>query len=200
MLTKKLDVGGLHMKVLFVRFLIIRSIKYVNQMNSFSAYEAFPTKNGYLTVGAGSDSQFRALCNCLQIPEYADNAKFKTNRDRVKHRQELISKLSAIFAKETNDHWMKLFENEPFPAGPINNMKEVFSDPHIQSIQLVKTLKHPTAGVIKVVGPPVTYSVGKNEAISAPPLLGQHTDDVLSNLLHYDESQIQKLRAEKIIQ
>lgn len=136
----------------------------------------------------------------MQIPEYADNPKFKTNQDRVKHRHELISKLSEIFAKHSNEHWMNLFENEPFPVGPINNMKEVFSDPHVQSIELVKSLKHPTAGTIKVVGPSVVYGEAKNEARTAPPLLGQHTNEVLSNLLHYDEDRIQRLRVDKIIQ
>lgn len=153
-----------------------------------------------MTVGAGSDSQFRALCNCLQIPEYADDPKFKTNQDRVKHRQELIAKLSSIFEQHSNEHWMKLFEKEPFPAGPINNMKEVFSDPHIQSIELVKSLEHPTAGTVKVVGPPVVYSEAENKARTAPPLLGQHTNEVLSNLLNYSDDRLQKLRTDKIIQ
>lgn len=167
---------------------------------NLSAYEAFPTKTGYLTVGAGSDSQFRALCSVLQIPEYADNPKFKTNQDRVKHRDELISKLSGIFAQHSNEHWMNLFENQPFPAGPINNMKEVFADPHVKSIELVKSLEHPTAGTIKVVGPPVVYSEAENKARTAPPLLGQHTNEVLTNLLQFSEDRIQSLRAVKIIQ
>lgn len=151
-------------------------------------------------MGAGSDDQFRALCNILQIPEYANDPKFKTNQDRVKHRQELITKLSEIFAQHSNAHWMHLFENAPFPAGPINNMKEVFSDPHIESIQLVKSLQHSTAGTMKVVGPPVVYSGAKNEARTAPPLLGQHTNEVLSNLLNYSDDRLQSLRAHKIIQ
>lgn len=153
-----------------------------------------------MTVGAGSDSQFRALCNSLQIPDYADNPKFKTNSDRVKHRKELITTLSAIFAQHNNEHWMNLFEKEPFPAGPINNMKEVFSDSHIQSIELVKTLEHPTAGQIKVVGPPVVYSEAENKARTAPPVLGQHTDEILSKLLKYSDDRIQSLRADKIVQ
>lgn len=167
---------------------------------TFSAYEAFQTKNGYLTVGAGSDSQFRALCNCLKIAEFADDPKYKTNQDRVKHRHELISTLTEIFAQQTNEYWMHLFDNEPFPVGPINNMKEVFADPHVQSIELVKELKHPTAGRVKVVGPPVVYSEGKNDARTAPPLLGQHTNEVLKQLLGYDEDRIKSLHADKIIQ
>ncbi|KAJ6649905.1 Succinate--hydroxymethylglutarate CoA-transferase [Pseudolycoriella hygida] len=143
---------------------------------SIVPYEAFPTKTGYLTVGAGSDSQFRALCKSLQIPEYADNPKFKTNPDRVKHRQELIAKLSSIFAEHSNEHWMKLFEKEPFPAGPINSMKEVFADPHVQSIELVKSLEHPTAGTIKVVAPPVVYSGAENNESATLRLRLQTTD------------------------
>lgn len=168
--------------------------------HTLSAYEAFPTKNGYLTVGTGSDLQFRALCNSLRIPDYADDPKFKTNSDRVKHRQELIAQLSTIFAEHNNEHWMKLFETEPFPAGPINSMEEVFSDSHVQAIGLVKQLDHPVAGQVKVVGPPVVYSEAENKARTAPPVLGQHTDEVLSNFLGYSAERIASLRADKIIQ
>lgn len=167
---------------------------------SIVPYEAFRTKNGYLTVGTGSDLQFKALCEFLNIPHIPNDPRFVNNEQRVKHRTELIAILSDIFAKETSQHWMSLFEHAPFPAGPINTIAEVFNDPHIKEIGLVKALPHPTAGQIKVVGPPVTYSDSANAARTAPPLLGQHTDEVLRNILEYDEQKINDLRQRKIIQ
>lgn len=167
---------------------------------SIVPYEAFKTKNGYLTVGTGSDLQFQSLCKYLNISHIPNDPKFNNNQQRVKNRNELISILSAIFAKETSQHWMSLFENAPFPNGPINKIADVFDDPHIKEIGLVKTLSHPTGGEIKVVGPPVTYSDSSNTARTAPPLLGQHTDDVLRDILEYDDEKIMHLRQQKIIQ
>lgn len=167
---------------------------------SIVPYEAFKTKNGYLTVGTGSDSQFQALCNYLEIPHIPNDPKFTNNEQRVKHRTELIAILTDIFTKETSQHWMQLFENAPFPVGPINKISEVFDDPHIKEIGLVKSLEHPTGGEIKVVGSPVTYSDSCNTARTAPPLLGQHTDNVLKDILAYDDDRIKDLRERKIIQ
>lgn len=166
---------------------------------SIVPYEAFKTKNGYLTVGTGSDAQFQSLCSHLNIPDIPKDPRFVNNEQRVKHRDELIEILSNIFETETSAHWMDLFENAPFPAGPINKLSEVFDDPHVKHIELVKTLEHST-GDIKVVGPPVRYSEAANTARSAPPLLGQHTDEVLRDLLNYDDNRIEELRDKKVIQ
>lgn len=167
---------------------------------SIVPYQAFETKDGYLTVGTGSDLQFQALCDYLNIPHIPSDPKFVNNQQRVEHRAELISILSNIFVKETSHAWMCLFENAPFPVGKINTIAEVFDDPHIKAIGLVKSLEHPTGGEIKVVGPPVDYSDSGNSARTAPPLLGQHTDQVLKDILEYDDDKIQALREQKIIQ
>lgn len=167
---------------------------------SIVPYEAFKTQNGYITIGAGSDSQFVALCDYLKIPQVAKDPKFINNEQRVKNRTELIVLLSEILAKETSQYWMNLFSDAPFPIGPINKISEVFDDPHVRYIELVKTLKHPVGGDVKVVGPPVVFSDSLNTARTAPPTLGQHTDEVLTQILNYDENKIQSLKNDKIIQ
>lgn len=167
---------------------------------SIVPYEAFKTQNGYITIGTGSDSQFVAFCDFLKIPHVAKDRKFVNNEQRVKNRTELIALLSEIIAKETSQYWMNLFTNAPFPVGPINKIAEVFDDPHVKYIELVKTLKHPVGGDVKVVGPPVVYSDSLNTARTAPPTLGQHTDEILKQILNYDENKIQSLKIEKIIQ
>lgn len=167
---------------------------------SIVPYEAFKTKNGYLTVGTGSDAQFQSLCKHLNIAHISDDPRFVNNEKRVENRDALIGILSEIFVKETSGHWMDLFAEAPFPAGPINKICEVFDDPHVKHIGLVKTLEHPTGGEIKVVGPPVRYSDAANTARTAPPLLGQHTNEILKDLLNYDDHKINLLREQKIIQ
>lgn len=168
--------------------------------SSVVPYEAFKTIDGYLTVGTGSDAQFKSLCEHLQIPELSVDERFLTNKERVKNRTILIQILSDIFCKQPSQHWIETFKNVPFPFGPINKIKEVFSDPHIKEIDLVKTLSHPIAGNVKVVGPPVLYSEAMNTARTAPPTLGEHTDEVLQELLNYDVERIKHLREKNIIQ
>ncbi|EAT32316.1 AAEL015557-PA [Aedes aegypti] len=167
---------------------------------SIVPYEAFPTSNGYITIGCGSNVQFEALCNYLQIQEVAKDARFVTNQTRVKHRKELIAILAPIIQQRSSAEWMEIFADAPFPVGPINSMAEVFRDPHIEAIGLVKSLDHPTSGEVKVVGPPVIYSEANNCARTAPPLLGEHTDRVLRELLDYPDDKIDKLRQKGIIQ
>lgn len=174
--------------------------RWGTQHESLVPYSSFQTKTGYITVGAGNNPQFKSLCQFLEVPDLSDDPKFSSNQERVNNRNELIAILSKIFAKETNKHWIKTFEKATFPFAPINNMEEVFADPHIQEIGLVKTLNHKSAGPVRVVGPPVVYSEGKNEARNAPPILGEHTDQVLKDILKYDDDKILDLRTRKIIQ
>uniref|UniRef100_A0ABK9NG41 L-carnitine dehydratase/alpha-methylacyl-CoA racemase n=1 Tax=Glossina morsitans morsitans TaxID=37546 RepID=A0ABK9NG41_GLOMM len=168
--------------------------------SSIVPYQSFKTANGYLTLGAGSDQQFKELCNLLGIEHIAENIKFKTNKDRVKNRRELVQLLEQIFIEDTSQNWMILFANSSFPVGPVNSLKELFEDEHIQAIGLVKHLPHPTDGSIKVVGPPVVFSEAKNDARTAPPLLAQHTEEVLSSLLGYNKEEISDLKSKKIIE
>lgn len=140
------------------------------------------------------------MCEILKVPDLTIDPRFSNNQQRVKFRDELKEILTIIFEKESNDYWKNAFEKAAFPFGPVNNMQQVFDDPHVKDIGIVKTLKHSVAGDVKVVGSPVVYSDASNTARTAPPTLGQHTDDVLKSVLGYDEEKIHKLRSQKIIQ
>ncbi|XP_067628867.1 succinate--hydroxymethylglutarate CoA-transferase [Eurosta solidaginis] len=168
--------------------------------SSIVPYQSFKTADGYLTLGTGSDEQFKELCKLLQITHIAEDAKFKNNRDRVTNRQELVALLASILAEKSSKSWMQQFEGASFPVGPVNNIREVFEDEHLQAIGLVKTLKHPKDGSVKVVGPPVVYSESRNDARTAPPCMGQHTDEVLTQLLGYSVEHIAELRYKKVIE
>ncbi|KAJ8934944.1 hypothetical protein NQ314_013103 [Rhamnusium bicolor] len=143
-----------------------------------------------------SKTSVRGLANqiCQQIK------KFLTNKLRVEHREELIEILRSVLRTKTNKEWAAIFENSSFPCGPVNSLKATFDDPHIKAIGLVETVKHPIAGNVKVVGPPVVYSEGGNLVRSSPPTLGQHTRDVLNEILGFDNEKIDILKENKVIQ
>ncbi|XP_017780383.1 PREDICTED: succinate--hydroxymethylglutarate CoA-transferase [Nicrophorus vespilloides] len=167
---------------------------------SIVPYEAFPTKDGYFTIGTGSDAQFKHFCKLIGQEELGTNPKYLTNKDRVKNRQELIALIKSVMIEHPNSYWSKLFDKAQFPCGPINNLENVFNDPHIKEIELVKEIEHPTAGKIKLVGPPVKYSDGGNLVKMPPPTLGQHTDEILEEVLKFDKNVIAQLKQDKIIQ
>lgn len=167
---------------------------------SIVPYAAFETKDGFFTIGAGSDGQFNELCGVLGMPELADDQRFVSNKKRVENRDELKAILDAIFKDKSNSEWSEVFKSANLPFGPVNSIQQVFDDPHIRDIELVKQLEHPHAGTVKVVGPPVSFSDSLNTARTAPPILGQHTDEVMRDVLKYDNDKIAELRQKKIIQ
>lgn len=167
---------------------------------SIVPYETFATKDGYLTIGTGSDQQYVDFCQRIGEPDLATNQKFLTNKKRIENRKELLNSLYLIFRSKTNAEWMKTFEGSSCPCGPVNSLKETFNDEHVKAIGLVKELKHATAGNVKVVGPPVVYSAGGNYVRSPPPALGQHTRDVLKNILQYNDDYIDTLKSKNVIQ
>lgn len=167
---------------------------------SIVPYEAFPTKDGYFTIGTGSNVQFSELCKKIGHPELTKDLKYLTNSTRVKHRNELITFLRSILKTKTNKEWNEIFEGSSFPCGPVNSLKDTFNDPHIKAIGLVQTVKHPIGGDVNIVGPPVQYSEGGNCIRLPPPTLGQHTDEILKEILGFDDENIDYLKKNNIVQ
>lgn len=167
---------------------------------SIVPYEAFPTKDGYFTVGTGSDKQFFDLCKLIKSEDLIKNPKFSTNKLRVENRIELISILCSIFSQKTNLELTQLFKNASFPCGPINTLKETFNDPHVKEVKLVREISHHVTGKIKIVAPPVNYSEGGNEIRLPPPLLGEHTEEILVDILGYSKKSITELKKDCVIE
>lgn len=178
----------------------VEAQRYGTEHISIVPYASYQTKDGFFTIGTGSDAQFNELCKVMNIEELSSDAKYLTNSARVQNRVELTKILKAEFAKEKNSVWSDKFQDASFPFGPVNSMEQVFNDEHVKEIGIVKTLQHKDAGDVKLVGPSVIYSDAKNEAYTAPPKLGQHTDEVLKSILNYSDEKIDKLRHEKVIQ
>ncbi|XP_032875871.1 succinate--hydroxymethylglutarate CoA-transferase isoform X2 [Amblyraja radiata] len=162
---------------------------------SIVPYQAFKTKDGYLVVGAGNDQQFAIVCKILSLPALSDDQRYKTNKLRVQNRRELINVLSARFSEKTTEDWLQLFEGSGVPYGPINSIQKAFSEPQVIHNDLILEMDHPTAGSIAVPGPAVRFSDFKISNPKPPPLIGQHTVEVLMTLLGYSESFINELLA-----
>lgn len=162
-------------------------------------YQAFKTKDGQIVLGAGSNDQFKDFCELINREDLLKDERFKDNSLRVQNREAIIKIISDVMVTKTNKEWWNLFKNAKFPCGPVNKMRDVFEDEHVRAIGLVKELPHPLAGTVKMVGPPTEYSEGGNEVRFAPPVLGQHTRDVLANFLGYHDSKIERLYENKVV-
>ncbi|ORZ20759.1 CoA-transferase family III domain-containing protein [Absidia repens] len=163
---------------------------------SIVPYEVFPTADSYMMIGAGNDGQFVKFCNRVGLSHLLEDDRFKTNKDRVQHRHELVKMIRETLTKEKNDHWLEKLNGAGFPFAPINNIQQTFEHPQLKARGLVQEIDHERAGKIKVVGPPVKYSGFKQNIRLPPPLLGAHTNEVLESVLGYDSKKIDALRAD----
>lgn len=167
---------------------------------SIVPYQAFKTKDGYYVVGAGSDVQFQRLCKAIDRMELVQQDKFSTNAKRVENRAELIEVLDKIFLEKTNKAWSETFEKYDFPNGPVNDLQSVFENPHVKDREMVQTVYHEFLQKnIHMLGFPVKYSESPCKIFRAPPILGQHTDEVLSTLLKMDQTTLSNLKLDKVI-
>nr|XP_042901603.1 succinate--hydroxymethylglutarate CoA-transferase isoform X2 [Parasteatoda tepidariorum] len=162
-------------------------------------YQAFKTKDGYFSLACLSDERFKDVCEALSVPDLSLNPKYSKFQDRMQNREELSSYLQTIFETKTTEDWVEVFDGSPVPNGPVNSMKGVFKDPQVIHKNLVKEFKHSRVGNVKVVGPAVTFSDCVNEVRSSSPYLGEHTDEVLKEILSYSNEQIENLRKSKVV-
>ncbi len=157
-------------------------------------YQSFSTSDGYLMLAVGNDEQFAACVACLGSRELATDARFISNAHRVANRDVLVELLADQFRKETTAHWLQLLGERGVPCGPVNDLRQVFDDVQVRSRNLRSTLPHALAGEVPVVANPVRFSATPATLRRAPPLLGEHTDEVLQSQLGYSAEKIAELR------
>lgn len=162
-------------------------------------YQGFETKDKYIIVAVGNDQLWVRLCNILGRPELAEDPRFKTNPLRVKNRKECVAILADILKTRPRDEWLQLLNNNSIPCAPINSMDEVFKDPQVLHRNMLVEVAHPKAGKIKMVGMPVKYSKADVGVRMPPPVLGEHTHEILSEVLGYDHKRIEELKSEGVI-
>ena len=153
-----------------------------NAHPSIVPYQDFPTADGHMILAIGNDGQFVRFCEVAGRPELAADVRFATNRARVENRAELIPLLSEITATRTTAEWIGQLEARAVPCGPINGLAEVFADPQVQARGLAVKMPHPEAGEVPLVASPIRLSKTPVEYRRAPPLVGEHTDEILADL------------------
>ena len=162
-------------------------------------YQAFPTADGAIMLAVGNDRQFASTMDCLGLGEYATDPRFARNRDRILNRGPLVAMMTEAFAARASAHWIAELMARGVPAGPINDIGEVLTNDHAQQRGLVRTLDNSAGDAVPMVANPVTFDATPVRYERAPPLLGEHTEEVLQEWLGYSAKRIAALRNATVI-
>ncbi|RPI46972.1 MAG: CoA transferase [Betaproteobacteria bacterium] len=158
-------------------------------------YQPFRTADGNVIIACGNDNLFRKFCDVAGCQHLVQDPRFATNADRVRNRDEIEPLIDAVTRTRTTREWVSALEAAGVPCGPINDLKAVFEEPQVQARGMLQHLPHATAGTVPQVVSPMKFSATPLEFHSAPPVLGQHTDQVLHELLGRSPAEIAALRA-----
>ena len=162
-------------------------------------YQDFPTADGDIILAVGNDSQFRKFCEVAGCTELADDPRFASNKARVANREVLVPMLRQTTVFKTTGEWISLLEQAGVPCGPINNLAQVFEDAQVKARGLRLDLPHALGCLAPQVASPIRLSQTPVEYRNAPPLLGQHTEQVLRSLLGMSLERIGELRSAGVL-
>jgi formyl-CoA transferase len=170
-----------------------------NAHQSIVPYQVFRAADGFFILAVGNDAQFARLCDLIEAPELARDARFATNPRRVENRQAIVDLLAARFAREPAARWLERLEAADVPCGAINDLAQVFADPQVRHRRLEVRVPHAQAGELRMVAHPTRFSATPVACDRAPPGLGEHTDEVLEGLLGLDAEGRLALRRRGVI-
>jgi crotonobetainyl-CoA:carnitine CoA-transferase CaiB-like acyl-CoA transferase len=168
----------------------------------YQVFEVAPKADGgadHIILAVGNDGQFAKFCEVAGHPELATDPRFTRNQDRVRHRGVLVPLLEGVMKTRSKSDWLRALEVAKVPCGAINNLDEVFNDPQVQARGMVDTWKHPLRPDLQLVGSPAKLSATPVRKDLPPPLLGQHTREVLTQVLGLDAARIDALERDKVI-
>ncbi len=163
-------------------------------------YQGFATADGHIILAVGNDRQFARLCRLIGQSGLATDSRYSSNRERVQNKDTLLPVLERALARKPSAKWLALFRKEHIPCGPINTIDKVFADPQVRHRGMLKRLVHPLAGSISLVANPIRSSRSEHTNDRPPPLLGEHTDEILATVLGLDEARIRDLRDKDVVQ
>lgn len=170
-----------------------------NQHPLIAPYESFKTKDGHINIAVGNNALWSTFCKVMGLESYEKDPRFDTNPKRVQNRPALVDIIEERTVKFTTEELRKILDEAGIPNGPVWTVGEALTAPQTIALGMVQELEHPRAGRIKVTGIPVNLSSTPGSLRQPPPLLGQHTEEVLSKLLGMDPREIQELRQKGVI-
>jgi CoA:oxalate CoA-transferase len=162
-------------------------------------FRAFKTKDGHIAVVAFQDKHYESLCKIIEREDLLTDERFDTLIGRALNKDDLYVILDEIFPAKTTAEWLEPLRDAQIPSGPVNNIRDTLNDPQVRFRNMVVEINHPEIGAYEALGNPVKSSVMNDGEFMPPPLLGQHTEEVLSFLLGFSAEQVQSLRQEGII-
>ena len=168
----------------------------------YQVFEVAPSADGskdHVIIAVGNDGQFAKYCQVAGRPDIASDPRFARNQDRVRHRAVLVPMLEEIMKTRAKADWLSALEQAKVPCGAINHLGEVFADPHVRQRGMVHEWQHPLSGALNLVGSPIKLSATPVRSDLPPPLLGEHTQEVLTSILGWDDERITALREQEVI-
>lgn len=162
-------------------------------------YQAFPTADGHVIIAIGNDYQFGKFCEVVDEPALAKDPRFVTNTDRVNNRPAIVAEMARIVAAKTTQQWLDLLGPLGVPCGPINSLAQTFEHPQVQHRHMQMKLEHPVSGTVPMIANPIRFTEHPITYRGAPPVLGQHTEEILGGLLGLDPEAIEGLRSKRVI-
>jgi crotonobetainyl-CoA:carnitine CoA-transferase CaiB-like acyl-CoA transferase len=174
-------------------------VRLGNQHPNIAPYQEFPTKDGYLILAVGNDPTFERFCKAFGQEALLADPRFATNPIRVQNRQLVTDTLTPVMKSKTTAEWIDALEALKIGCGPINTLEQVFADPHVQAREMVVEMAHGSGETVKVIANPVKLSATPPSYRSAPPVLGEHTEDVLASVLKMSASDIAALKEKGIL-
>jgi len=173
--------------------------RYGNAHANIVPYQSFAARDGYFALAVGNDRQFQRLCDLIGHPEWSRNPLFATNSARVEHRDEICPLLQAVFLQRRAREWLAMLEQAEIPCGPINTLDRVFAESQVAARQMRVEMEHPVTGIIPLVGSPLKMQATPVAYHLPPPRLGEHTSQVLEEVLGYSGQQVRNLMSEGVL-
>ncbi|MFQ5942270.1 MAG: CaiB/BaiF CoA transferase family protein [Anaerolineales bacterium] len=203
---QRIDISLLDCQVALMSYVASNYLVSGNQPQRFGnahpnivPYEVFEAEDGYFAFAAGNDLQWAKFCKAVDREAWIEDERYATNPARLENRTELVSLLNDLFSTHSIEHWIALCDSIGLPVGPINSMEHVLSDPQVLARELVMDVPHQTGSNVPLIRSPLNIPSAPSEVRYPPPTLGQHTDEILSELLSFDPPEIESLRSEGVV-